>query len=110
MDDIIIFSERWDEHLEQVREILRRLREAGLTARPSKCSFGMDEVVYLSYVVVVYLSYVVGGGKVKPTDSKIQAVKDFPQPKTKMNLRAFLGLSGYYRKFIRNYADIAAPL
>ena len=71
MDDIIIFSETCDEHLEHVRKVLERLRKAGLTARPSKCSFGMDEVVYLGYVV---------GGKVKPTKSKIQAVKNFPRP------------------------------
>ena len=51
MDDIITFSETWDENLEYVREVLGRLRKAGLTARPSKCSLGMDEVVYLGYVV-----------------------------------------------------------
>lgn len=62
----------------------------------------MDEVVYLGYVV--------GEGKVKPTESKIQAVKEFPRPKTKTDVRAFLGLGGYYRKFIPNYAEIAAPL
>ena len=61
-------------------------------------------------IEVVYLGYVVGGGKVKPTRSKIQAVKDFPRPKTKTDVRAFLELSGYYRKFIPNYAEIAAPL
>ena len=85
MDDIIIFSETWDEHLEHVREVLERLRKAGITTRPSKCSLGMDEVVYLGYVV--------GGGKVKPTESKVEAVKEFPRPKTKTDIRAFLGLS-----------------
>ena len=64
--------------------------------------FGMDEVVYFGYGV--------GGGKVKPTESKVEAVKEFPRPKTKTDARAFLGLSGYYRKFIPNYAEIAAPL
>ena len=49
---------------------------------------------------VVYLGYIVGGGKVKPTDSKIQAVKDFPQPKTKTDVLAFSGLSGYYRSTV----------
>lgn len=102
LDDIIIFSQTWTEHLHHVREVLERLRKAGLTARPSKCHFGMEEVVYLGHVV--------GGGKVKPTESKVQAVKDFPRPKTKTDVRAFLGLSGYYRKFIPNYAEIAAPL
>ena len=73
MDDIIMFSETWDEHLEHVREVLERLRNAGLTARPSKCSLGMDKVVYLGYVV--------GGGKVKPTESKVEAVKEFEPTK-----------------------------
>ena len=67
MDDIIIFSETWDEHLEHVREVLEHLRKAGLTARPSKCSFGIE-----------IMGYVVGGGKVEPTKSTIQAVKEFP--------------------------------
>ena len=102
MDDILIFNETWNKHLEHVREVLERLRKAGLTARPSKCSLGMDDVVYLGYVV--------GGGKVKPTESKVEAVKEFPRPKTKTDFRAFLGLRGYYRKFIPNYAEIAAPL
>ena len=94
MDDIVIFSETWDEHLEHVREVSERLRKSGLTARPSKCSFGMDEVVYLGYVV--------GGEKVKPTESKVQAVREFPRPKTSTDVRPFFGLSGYYRKIIPN--------
>ena len=94
MDDIVIFSETWDEHLEHVREVSERLRKSGLTAGPSKCSFGMDEVVYLGYVV--------GGEKVKPTESKIQAVREFPRPKTSTDVRPFFGLSGYYRKIIPN--------
>ena len=69
LDDIITFSETWNEHLEHVREVLERLRKAGLTTRPSMCSFGMDEVVYLGYVV--------SGRKVKPTERKIKAVREF---------------------------------
>ena len=72
LDDIIVFSETWEQHLQHVREVLERLRKAGLTAKSSKCRFGMEEVEYLGHVV--------GGGRVKPALSKIQAVKDFPRP------------------------------
>ncbi len=52
----------------------------------------------------------VGGGQVRPTEDKVQAIKDSTRPFTKKNVQSFLGLTGYYRKFIPNYADIAAPL
>lgn len=70
--------------------------------RPSKCQFGMSHCVYLGHVV--------GNGIVCPEPSKIESVKSFPIPQTKKQVRAFLGLTGYYRKFIPNYAEIALPL
>ncbi|XP_072169909.1 uncharacterized protein [Diadema setosum] len=102
IDDIIIYSESWDEHLAHVREVLGRLRAAGLTAKPSKCKFARKEVLYLGFVL--------GEGCVKPEPAKIDAVVNFPQPVTKTDVRAFLGLTGYYRKFIPNYSKVAAPL
>ena len=57
-----------------------------------------------------YLGHVVGNGEVRPEETKLQAVSDFPTPTTKKRVRAFLGLTGYYRKFIPDYAKIAAPL
>eukprot|EP00731_Ephydatia_muelleri_P021055 Em0013g782a len=90
------------EHLVHIREVLSRLQGAGLTAKPSKCHFGMLECTYLGHVV--------GKGVVQPEPSKVQAVMNFPIPSTKTQVRGFLGLTGYYRRFIPNYAAMVAIL
>ncbi|XP_075768775.1 uncharacterized protein LOC142821515 isoform X2 [Pelodiscus sinensis] len=102
IDDIVIFSESWEKHLEHVTSVLRALREAGLTANPKKCQFGRAEVSYLGYTV--------GRGKLKPLVDKVQAVREHPTPTTKRKVRQFLGLAGYYRRFIPNFSSVAAPL
>ena len=102
LDDLVIYSGNWQEHLQHLREVLQRLREAGLTAKPAKCQFGTNSCVYLGHIV--------GGGEVRPEAAKIQAVANFPQPTTKKDVRAFLGLTGYYRRFVPDYAAIALPL
>jgi len=102
IDDLVIFSSSWEEHLDHIRAVLDRLRQAGLTAKPRKCQFGMSHCVYLGHVV--------GGGVVCPEEPKLRAVEAFPIPQTKKQVRTFLGLTGYYRKFIRNYSSISAPL
>ena len=102
LDDVIIFSTSWEEHLSHIYHVLTTLRDAGLTAKPSKCQFGMDQCVYLGHVV--------GNGQVRPEDNNVEAVQRWPVPTTKKQACAFLGLTGYYRKFIRHYATIAAPL
>ena len=81
---------------------MKRLLEAGLTAKPEKCRLAMGEVEYRGYRV--------GGGQVRPTDEKVQAVRNSPRPVTKKDVPRFLGLTGYYRKFIPSYEAIAAPL
>ncbi len=102
LDDLIIYSYSWTHHLQHVHEVLSRLAEAGLTANVKKCRFGMSSCVYLGHVV--------GGGSVRPEPSKVLAVANFPRPTSIKIVRAFLGLAGYYRRFIPNYASIAAPL
>ena len=102
LDDLIIHSEEWGDHLDQVRTILQKLRKAGLTLKPKKCQFAMAHCAYLGHVV--------GGGEVRPEDSKVQSVRSFPIPAVKKQVRAFLGITGYYRKFIPEYATLAAPL
>ena len=72
-----------------------------MTAKPSKCQFAMDHCVYLGHMV--------GNGTVRPEVSKVEAVQRWPAPETKKQVRAFLGLTGYYQKFISQYASIAAP-
>ena len=102
LDDVVIHSTSWEDHLHHIRSILQKLREAGLTIKPQKCQFGTESCSYLGHVV--------GNGEVRPEESKLQAVKAFPTPVTKKQVRAFLGLTGYYRKFIPSYAEVAAPL
>ncbi len=102
LDDVIIFSETWEKHLEHVQTTLQRLREAGLTVKAKKSQFGAK---YCSY-----LGHVVGGGVVQPGATKVQAVQEFPAAVTKKQVRTFLGLSDYYRRFIPQYAAIASPL
>ena len=101
LDDIVIYSTTWEQHLQNIANALQRLREADLTIKPKKCQFGMKECVY---------GQIIGNGQVKPEESKVEDLRNFPQPKTKRKVRAFLGLPGYYRKFIPHYATVAAPL
>ena len=102
LDDLVVFSSTWEDHMQQLREVLQRLRKAGLTAKPSKCQFGMQTCTYLGHIV--------GNGVVQPEVTKLAAVENFAVPESKKQVRAFLGLTGYYRKFIPNYAEVAAPL
>ena len=102
LDDVVIHSTGWQDHIRHIRDILQKLREAGLAIKPKKCQFAMD--------CCMYLGHVVGNGEVRPETSKIQAVLDFPTPATKKQVRAFLGLTGYYRKFIASYAELAAAI
>ena len=102
IDDIIIHSTSWDIHLRHLEAVIQALREAGLTANPKKCSLALEEANYLGYTV--------GRGNVKPQEKKVDAIATWPQPQTKCQVRTFLGLMGYYRQFIPNFASIAAPL
>ena len=102
IDDLIIFSSTWEEHLQHIQSVLEKLREAGLTAKAKKCEFGASECAYLGHIV--------GSGRVRPLPGKIFAIESLGVPTTKKEVRTFLGITGYYRRFIENYSSIAAPL
>jgi len=102
VDDVISFTQAWKSHLEELKDLFERVRQAGLTVKPSKCYFG--------YPSVEFLGHQVGEGKLEMLQDKVDKVALAPPPHTKKQLRAFLGLTGYYRAFIEKYAEIAAPL
>ena len=102
LDDLVVFSDTWREHLSHLETILEKLQEFGLTAKMPKCQWEMAECTYLGHVV--------GGGQVKPEINKLEAVKNFPTPKTKKEVQSFLGLTGYYRRFVKDHASMAVPL
>ena len=102
IDDIIIGSETPEEHVESVSALLDRMDEVNLAARPSKCEIGFEKIEYLGHVV--------GQGELRPLEKKVDKIRDLEQPKTKKQVRAFLGLAGYYRRFVPNFSKIAKPL
>ncbi|GFV85812.1 retrovirus-related Pol polyprotein from transposon 297 [Trichonephila clavipes] len=102
LDDIAIFSLAWDDHLKHLKDVFDRLRSAKLHIKPSKCQFAQAYVKYLGHLV--------GQGLRTPGELKVQVIKDFPIPTNKTQVRAFLGLSGYYRRYIPEFSVIAAPL
>ena len=102
LDDVIIHSNTWDEHLAHLQEVFQRLRDAGLTIKEGKCKFACNKCTYLDHTV--------GQGQVHPLVAKVRAVQEYTQPKTKKDVRAFLGLCGYYCRFVPNFATIATPL
>ena len=102
IDDIAVYSQTWEEHLEHLGEVFRRLVSADLHVKLVKCHFGVSKVHYLGHVI--------GQGEIEPDQQKIAGVQSYPVPATKKNVRAFLGLVGYYRRFVPDFASIATPL
>jgi len=102
LDDILIFSETIEQHVAHLRKVLTTLRQQQLFAKMSKCEFGLPAVTYLGHIV--------SSEGISTDPSKVAAVKDWPTPKDVHEVRQFLGLAGYYQRFILNFAGIAAPL
>lgn len=102
IDDILVYSDTWDDHIDHLRALFDRLDKANLVVNLAKSEFGKAKVTYLGHVV--------GQGHVLPREAKIQAILEFPIPKTKKELLRFLGMSGFYRKFVENYSTVVSPL
>ncbi|XP_078246874.1 uncharacterized protein LOC144588278 [Pogona vitticeps] len=102
LDDVAIFSNDFESHLTHIETVLSRLQQAGLTVKASKCQWMQGKVMYLGHLI--------GQGEIQTIQAKVQAINDWPIPKTKKQVRSFLGLIGYYRKFIPDFSNLAAPL
>lgn len=102
LDDVVIFSHNWSDHCDHLRQVLGRIREAGLTINPKKCALGKKEVSYLGYVI--------GSGVIRPQVEKVEAISSCAPPTTKKKVRSFLGLVGWYRRFLPNFSERSSPL
>ena len=96
LDDNIIFSQSWRAHADHLRTVPTRFRDAHLTLSPTKCQFAAADLDYLGYHI--------GLGRVQPRHKKVGALLAYQVPQSKKQLQSFLGLSGYYRKFVPNYS------
>uniref|UniRef100_A0AAY4E6M7 ribonuclease H n=1 Tax=Denticeps clupeoides TaxID=299321 RepID=A0AAY4E6M7_9TELE len=102
LDDIVVYSCNWEDHLTNLERVFERLCSANLTLNLAKCEFAK--------AVVTYLGKKVGQGCVRPVTAKVIAVTEFPSPLTKRQLHRFLGMAGYYRGFCKNFATVVSPL
>ncbi|GJT22835.1 reverse transcriptase domain-containing protein [Tanacetum coccineum] len=102
IDDILIYSKTQEEHVEHLRLVLELLKKEKLYAKFSKCEFWLREVQFLGHVI--------NGNGIHVDPSKIEAVKNWKAPRTPTEVRSFLGLAGYYRRFIENFSKIAKSL
>ena len=102
LDDIMIFSKDPVSHLERLKAVFRKLEEAGLKLKPSKCE--------LFWRKLAYLGHVISAKGVATDESKIEAIKNWPTPITVTDIRSFLGFTGYYCRFIPKYVQVACPL
>jgi hypothetical protein len=101
-DDVVVFSDAWEKHLIDLDHVFGRLEQAGMTLNFKKCEIAQREIVYLGYLI--------SQKGVRPNPQKTKAVREFPRPRTVAEVRTFLGISSYFRRFIKSYAQIAKPL
>ena len=101
-DDILIASDTWESHVKSLAGALDRLDSHGLTVRPSKVSVGFSSIEFLGHIV--------GRGVMSPTASKVSKILNVPVPKTKKQVRSLLGMIGFYRRYVPEFASLVAPL
>lgn len=102
LDDLVIYSSEWSEHIYLLKTVFESLIKASLTLNLAKCEFGQATVTYLSKEV--------GHGQVQPIEAKVMAIAQFPAPTTRCELHRFLGMAGYHLSFCKNFSTVAYPL
>ena len=102
LDDVVICSESWKYHVRILKAVFDPLQSANLTVNLAKCKFGHAKLTYLGNLA--------GGGQIAPIGAKVTSIVNFPKPTNKKELRRFLGMAGYYRRFCANFATVATPL
>jgi hypothetical protein len=102
LDDVVVYSETFDQHISRLQEVFERLRRAGLTVRPDKVVFATHEIAFLGHKESP------AGVSIDP--DRTRAIKDFSSPKDVAGVSRFIGMVNFYHKFIPNFADVAAPL
>ncbi|EGT33479.1 hypothetical protein CAEBREN_32143, partial [Caenorhabditis brenneri] len=102
LDDLLIVSDSREQHLTDIEEVLQNIITIGFKIKIQKCKFSQREVTFLGLLV--------GREGVKPNPDKVRSIKDFPTPKSVTGVRAFIGMTNYFRRFIRQFAQLAAPL
>src|SRR3954469_10315966 len=102
IDDVTIYTDTFEEHLAALHQVFTRLREKGLFVKPSKCTFATDSIQLLGFVI--------DQKGIRTDPEKMSAVAKFPRPMDRTTMRAFLGLANYYRRFIKDYVEMARPL
>ena len=102
MDDIVIFTSTFDQHMKELTAVFTRLRGSNISLKASKCVLASDKVDFLGHELSSH--------GIQPRKRLTEAINDFPWPESKREVRQFLGLAGFYRNFIQNFADISRPL
>ena len=102
LDDVLVATKDWESHLIALDRLFTSLRTHGLRAKPSKCEVGCQQLTYLGHII--------GAGVSKPLPDRVEAIAVAEVPRTKSELRSFLGTLGYYQRFIKQYSDLTSPL
>lgn len=102
LDDVLIYSKTWEDHKKHVRLVLERFEKEKLVVNKSKCNFSQRSLTFLGYEI--------SSSGILPSREKVKAIRDWPKPENVQQVRQFLGLSQHYRRFIRGFSSLAAPL